>query len=160
MNQKMPVVDRQLIVSHLWCPDLPPEYKVWAILDGARDERIYSAVTHLAREKYCLYRGQLAPELVITAPYLVQLERDDALFNYVLQQGWGNSWGIFLRAKATGEELRRHLRRFLIVQDERGKQLIFRYYDPRVLRVYLPTCLPTELRTVFGPIARLCLEAE
>jgi uncharacterized protein DUF4123 len=117
-------------------------------------------VTHLAREKYCLYRGKLAPELAITAPYLVQLERDDALFNYVLQLGWGNSWGIFLRAKETGEELRRHFRRVLMVEDESGKQLIFRYYDPRVMRVYLPTCLSTELLTVFGPVRNLLLEAE
>lgn len=156
----MPDVDRQLIVNLLWSADLPAEDKVWAILDGARDERIYSAVMHLAREKYCLYRGKLAPELAVAAPYLVQLEPDDAVFNYIFQLGWGNSWGVFLRSKATGEELRRHFRRFLIVQDESGERLIFRYYDPRVVRVYFPTCLPSELRAVFGPIDRVMLEGE
>ena len=30
--------------------------------------------------------------------------------------------------------------------------MAFRYYDPRVLRAYLPTCNSEELRTVFGPI--------
>jgi hypothetical protein len=30
--------------------------------------------------------------------------------------------------------------------------MVFRYYDPRVLRVYLPTCNAEELATVFGPI--------
>jgi hypothetical protein len=30
--------------------------------------------------------------------------------------------------------------------------LLFRYYDPRVLRVYLPSCRPSELETVFGPV--------
>ena len=34
------------------------------------------------------------------------------------------------------DELRRHLRRFLLVKDESGRQLYFRYYDPRVLRLY------------------------
>ncbi len=38
--------------------------------------------------------------------------------------------------------------------------MIFRYYDPRVLRVYLPTCLAPELRTVFGPVRRFLLESE
>jgi len=46
----------------------------------------------------------------------------------------------------------------LVVKDERGNRLVFRYYDPRVLRVYLPTCSPSELRTVFGPIE--CFWAE
>jgi hypothetical protein len=156
----MATVDRQRIVDALWSADLAPEYKVWAILDGARDNRIYSAVTHLAREKYCLYRGKLPTELLAAAPYLVQLEPDDALFNYIVQLGWGKSWGIFLRAQDTGEQLRRHFRRFLMVQDESGKQLIFRYYDPRVLRVYLPTCKATELQSIFGPVAKFAIEAQ
>lgn len=37
---------------------------------------------------------------------------------------------------------------------------MFRYYDPRVLRVYLPTCRPDELRTVFGPIRSYLVEGE
>ena len=53
---------------------------------------------------------------------------------------------------ATLEELRRHFRKFLKVEDPKGKSLIFRYYDPRVLRVYLPTCNAMELQTVFGPV--------
>jgi len=38
--------------------------------------------------------------------------------------------------------------------------MVFRYYDPRVLRVYLPTCVRSELRTVFGPIERFWTEGE
>jgi hypothetical protein len=54
--------------------------------------------------------------------------------------------------------VRRHLRRFLRVTDERGKQLLFRYYDPRVLRIYLPTCTTAELETFFGPLVRFVAE--
>jgi hypothetical protein len=38
--------------------------------------------------------------------------------------------------------------------------MVFRYYDPRVLRVYLPTCVTVELRTVFGPIECFWMEGE
>jgi hypothetical protein len=38
--------------------------------------------------------------------------------------------------------------------------LIFRYYDPRLLRVYLPTCRPAELETFFGPIDTFLTEGE
>jgi hypothetical protein len=37
----------------------------------------------------------------------------------------------------------RRRRRFLRVKDEDG--LVFRFYDPRVMRVYLPTCAAGEL---------------
>lgn len=46
------------------------------------------------------------------------------------------------------------------MRDEKGRRLVFRYYDPCVLRVYLPTCNPAELRTVYGPIECFWTEAE
>jgi hypothetical protein len=55
--------------------------------------------------------------------------------------------------------LRQHLRTFLRVTNQRGRRLIFRYYDPRVMRVYLPTCMPAELRSVFGPIRCYLMES-
>jgi hypothetical protein len=55
--------------------------------------------------------------------------------------------------------LRHHLRKFLRVQDEDGRRLFFRYYDPRVLRAYLPSCTSEELDTVFGPIGAYLAEA-
>ena len=53
-----------------------------------------------------------------------------------------------------------HLRTFLKVYGPDLKPLYFRYYDPRVLRVYLPTCNDQELQTVFGPVLRYLLEDE
>ena len=73
--------------------------------------------------------------------------------------GWGNSWGVFLRI-GDFSRLRPHLRSFLRVTDEAGTVMFFRYYDPRVLRAYLPTCQPEELRAVFGPIDSYLVEGE
>ena len=87
-----------------------------------------------------------------TAPYLIQLDREDRFTRYLIETGWGASWGSFVRTETGIKQLRRHLKEFLRVRDEAGKRLIFRYYDPRVLRVYLPTCRPAELDTFFGPI--------
>ena len=58
------------------------------------------------------------------------------------------------------EALHRHFRRLLRVQDERGVRMLFRFYDPRVLRVYLPTCRPGELEQVFGPVEFFLTEAD
>jgi hypothetical protein len=54
----------------------------------------------------------------------------------------------------------RHLRTFLITHDEEGKPLYFHFFDPRVLRVYLPTCNAEEVSKVFGPVISYSLEGE
>jgi len=58
------------------------------------------------------------------------------------------------------KELQEHFRRYLQVQDSEGKKLFFRFYDPRVLRVYLPSCTRKELFTFFGPVRRFILDGE
>jgi hypothetical protein len=138
-----------------------PRPDVWAILDCARDHEVYSTVLGSYNNSSCLYAGDISDALERCAPHLVQLEYDDSnLTRRVLEEGWGQSWGIFLRCDASMDKLRRHLRRFLLVQDPGGRRLVFRYYDPRVLRAYLPTCFTGELDEVFGPIERLWTEAD
>ncbi len=129
---------------------------LWCILDGARDESIFGRVGSAGRH-CCLYAGSLPFEVQAAAPYLVELSGGPATRNLV-RSAWGNSWGIFFRSEAPMEKLRQHLRTFLRVADQKGRRLIFRYYDPRVLRVYLPTCLPEELHAVFGPIGCYLVE--
>ena len=130
---------------------------LWAILDGARDPAIYGRVDSV-RHQCCLYAGTLPWQLQMNAPYLLELPESDFTTGLV-RSAWGKSWGIFFRAESSMETLRRHLRTFLRVADQQGRRLIFRYYDPRVMRVYLPTCLPAELRTVFGPIRCYLMES-
>jgi hypothetical protein len=125
---------------------------IWMIMDGARDRTIFPILLECRLQYSCLYSGFLPPALEIAAPYLVQLEYQDKYTRRILERAWGNSWGIFLKCDLNLDQLRRHLRQFLVVRDPRGSRLVFRYYDPRVLRVYLPTCLQEELRNVFGPI--------
>jgi hypothetical protein len=133
---------------------------VWMIVDGARDRRVYSALIGSYLEYTCLYAGDLPPALESAAPYLVQLDFEGSYTRSLLRQAWGNSWGVFLRCDESMERIRRHLRQFLRVQDSRGRYLVFRYYDPRVMRAYLPTCNNEELRTVFGPIKTFYVEDE
>jgi hypothetical protein len=125
---------------------------IWMILDAARDRAIFRMLLECGLEYSCLYSGTLPPALEIAAPYLVQLEYQDRYTRRFLEQAWGNSWGIILKCDQRLDRLRRHLRQFLVVRDPRGGRLVFRYYDPRVLRVYLPTCNTEDLGKVFGPI--------
>jgi hypothetical protein len=152
-----PPVSQGALRAELW-PERSP-LGVYAILDGARDPAIHRAVLGSGLPHACLYAGQLPRELVAAAPYVVKLQPDAALTGELLGKTWGRSWGVFALATASLEEMRRHLRKLLKVEDEQGRTLVFRYYDPRVLRVYLPTCRLDELAAVFGPVSVLAMES-
>jgi hypothetical protein len=155
----MPSPRLERIVSALWPPGVPETVSTWALLDAARDQRIYGELRLSKLEHICLYAGKLPDTLLRAAPYLVELAPTYSFTRPLLDMGWGRSWGVFLRVPDP-RNLRHHLRSLLRVQDETGRTLVFRYYDPRVLRVYLPTCTPAELAAVFGPIGAFLAESE
>jgi hypothetical protein len=129
------------------------------VLDGARDDRIFPLVRDCGLDYLCLYSGNLPLELRKVAPYLLELPPQSGATRTLIQQGWGKSWGIFLRI-GDPSNLRHHLRQFLRVEDEAGRRLIFRFYDPRVLRTFLPTCNAEELKAIFGRIESYVAESE
>ena len=51
---------------------------IWMIVDAARDRRIFPMLQEFHLEHYCLYSGTLPPALEAAAPYLVQLDYNDA----------------------------------------------------------------------------------
>jgi len=130
-----------------------------AILDGASIPGLLSLLYQPGTEFECLQGGDLPPDLAEVAPYLVQLERGMPLLARMLQSGWGQHWGIILQTRADLTAVRRHFRPLLIVHDESGTPMRFRYYDPRVLSVYLPTCNPGELVELFGPVDSFLVES-
>jgi hypothetical protein len=124
---------------------------MWMIADAARNPRIYPLLLSCHLEHTCLYTNA-PPVLEPVAPYLVRLDHEYRDTRRLLELGWDDNWGVMLRCDTRMERLRSHLRRLLMVRNQAGKRLLFRFYDPRVLRVYLPTCVEIELREVFGPI--------
>jgi hypothetical protein len=44
------------------------------------------------------------------------------------------------------------------VRDPKGRTLVFRYYDPRVMRTFLPTCAPSQLEDLFAEIQSFVIE--
>lgn len=145
-----------LVSEHLFAEDA----NVFAVLDGASIPGLLEKFHTLQPEYICLWRGELEPDLAEVASYLVQLELDSEFTNWMIAQGWGQHWGIFVITYADLREMRKHFRTLLTVYDDQGQPLVFRFYDPRVLRVYLPTCNEQELETVFGPVISYLLEDE
>ena len=158
----MNAVCLQQVIDHLWPDgDSLTGGQVYALLDGARDTRIEPMVRLSRLEYSCLYAGSLSPRLQVAAPYLIHLAPESQDARNLIELGWGNSWGIFtiVPADVTLQIQRRHFRTLLRVQDEAERILAFRFYDPRVLRVYLPTCTGEEAIRFFGPVPCIVVEA-
>jgi hypothetical protein len=154
-------VNPKKTIDQLWqSADADPSLQLYVILDAARDTRIYSKLAEGEVEVAPLFRGEKAEELAAVAPYLVALQRDDAFTDWLFSYGWGNSWGIIVESSVGLTDLKRHFQSLIMVYDEDGKPLYFRYYDPRVFRVYLPTCNTSELEVMFGPVSSYYVEGE
>src|SRR4051812_19633565 len=136
------------------------ETSVFAVLDGASVPDLVKSLHEHEPEYCCLYRGELEPDIATVAPYLVRLEAEDKFSERVLTEGWGVHWGIFVQAQATLRALRDHFRQFHMVELPDQRTVLFRYYDPRVLRTFLPVCNAAELTTFFGPIQIFLAEGE
>jgi hypothetical protein len=129
----------------------------YAVLDGASIEDLLEKLYSSDADFECLYRGELEPDIAEVAPYLVHLRENEPFTEWLLPNLSQRPLGILALTPVDLRQLRTHFRRFLIVRDPNGKPLYFRYYDPRVLSMYLPTCNTDELKTVFGPVESFLL---
>ena len=134
----------------IWPSNPVRPVRIYAVLDCARHPSIYDLIARSYREKSCLFAGSLDPDLERAAPFLLELQPGDSLTDEILRSGWQDAWGILVKTESTFRSLRRHLRSLLRVSTEDGRFHLFRFYDPRVLLTYLPTCTRAELELIFG----------
>ncbi len=133
---------------------------LYGILDGAIVPDLPMRLYEAQLPNHCLFKGDLHPDLAYVAPYLVFLPPDHEFTEWVFSEGFGNDWGIFVHSRESLIEMRRHFRSIVNVYDENGNSMTFRYYDPRVLRKFLPTYTAKELKTIFGNVDTLFAESE
>jgi hypothetical protein len=132
----------------------------YCILDAAKMGDAINELKNFDIEVDSLYRGRSEEILSSVAPYLVECRYNIDFFNWYYQNGVGESWGIFIHSDVEFKVLWKHFRKFLLVMTEENKELYFRFYDPRVLRIFLPTCETPQLVEFFGPVKKFIVEDE
>lgn len=134
---------------------------VYAILDGARNLETLPMLEESDAPYLCIYTGRLDPEVAFTAPYLVELREDDEMFDMIFDEGWGDSRGIFLTSDQRLRSVRRHLKSLTYAEMPDGEMVLFRFYDPRALRTFMPVATKEQRAAMFGGvIASYLLENE
>ena len=133
--------------------------QLFAIVDVCDEPDAFIKVCELGLDRaVCLYSGESKQKHANLAPYLVTV--DEAMVDWIDETLSGKFWGVFLVCDSDTEEVRRHLKKFLMVKNPNGKELFFRYYDPRVLPTFLQSATEQELESFFGPIRYYFAEEE
>lgn len=132
----------------------------YSLLDGARMNVNLFIAKEMNSLSDSLYVGNSKELLADVAPYLFSCSTDNDFTSWYIKNGWGNAWGIIISTTANFEDCHKHFRKFLLVKTEDNRELYFRFYDPRVLKIFLPTCTKSQLIDFFGPIDYFIVEGD
>lgn len=121
---------------------------LFAVLDATGHPSVPEKAKQLGELAVSLFQGAEEEKHWDVAPYLFRVDQDT--LRWIQETLWNEAWGVFAMSRSNLEDLRQHFRRFLLVELPDGERWYFRYYDPRILKVYLPACDEKELRQVFG----------
>lgn len=137
-----------------------PDDILYAVIDAAKDYRLATASRDLL--------GEPLRPLFLNAPYFmdrygpylarIQCGNRYPEFLKLWLDRMGDNGGILMLSRAWPKTVRTHLRDIFKVYDEDKRMFYFRFYDPRVLRTYLPTCTAKECREFFGPLRSIFCE--
>ena len=146
-----PQIDKNMQQRHLEHytndSDTSPTLKVYFVLDAKKIP--FLNTLSLKGKMKSLFQGKFGEDTEKVAPYLIEVIRDEnhihtgemmGLFSLKSAQhhfNWEDNLGIFIHSYADFETVYQHLRKFPMLQDERGKWFFFRFYDPKVLHDYL-----------------------
>ena len=135
---------------------------LYSVVDAAKDYRLAMASRDLLGEPLRPLFIKAPHHMERVGPYMARIQCTNRYPDYM--KLWadrlGDNGGILLLSSAWPKAIYSHLRSIFKVYDETGAMFYFRFYDPRVLRTYLPTCTAKEGRQFFGPIRSILVEGE
>lgn len=133
---------------------------LYMIIDGARDRRLVELARQHVETHQSLYEGAAGENFEDMAPFLVgPMKAKSALLDRFVLEGWGKRWGIYCTSRNKFAEVRRHFRRFLMVElESRQEKVYFRFYDPGVLRVFWPSCNTGQKRELSEGLEEIFVE--
>jgi hypothetical protein len=133
---------------------------LYAIVDTARDDRILELLREHVEPHRSLYEGGEGESLDEVAPYLVgPMRSDSALLDRLVMEGWGRRWGIYCASREPFREVRRHWRRFLMVElEETGERVYFRFVDPGVIVPFMDIASDDQRAAITGALATIAAE--
>lgn len=117
------------------------EYNRFGLIDLAAAKPLRKRVMKLRppRGDTLLSRSYM-PLLLEVGPWIVDLNLNPEIDNLWRKIGWHANWGVVVFSKHDFKSVRLHFKKYNQIEMAEGfQQFFFRYYDPRVLREFIPT---------------------
>ncbi len=135
-----------------------PEAARYAVIDLASTQSLRPIITALkpaAAEP--LFARSFAPELLEVGPWLVRLSKTSEIARALTRMGADVHWGYFIYTTVDIALLCQSLRRFNLARiPDMPDKMLFRYWDPRVMRVFLEVASHEQRARLFEGIT--CIE--
>lgn len=127
--------------------------RAYLLLDSNQIPDLYARLFQSAPKAipHSLYLTTRYADLAHIGPVLVAVEPQSALANTFTEE-WQARFGIWLESEADEVELIAHLRSLIHVQLEGDVSAFFRFYDPRITRLWLGDLSDAERDRLMGPV--------
>ena len=126
---------------------------LYCVLDSCNHPLVLRMAQIRSSQAESLYKNQAAIDFEDFAPYL--FEADVTLLKWIEENLVGKHFGIFIESDLDRSELRKHLRKFLMVDGPEDRRLYFRFYDPRVIGGFLVTAKAEDAVRFLAPMKSL-----
>jgi hypothetical protein len=154
MTMALAAIERNAAIRKL----VPSREALFAVLDGASVPKLPTRLKEDGVQAVNLLSDKPAPDIALTGPWLVTMTQK-TFADWVIAN-WGQHWGVLVTSAMPFEELVPHFRSLVQARLPDGRTVFFRFYDPRVLRVLLPTCDADQLQQIFGAASQFVMEDE
>ena len=130
------------IAAHGGDPTCVPPLQTYAILDAAKVTNLSDMLEASGLPHRCLFKGEAYEELKDVAPWIVQIKDGHNLIRNLFTQGdagwhlWDSEPGIYIRSRASLDDLWSHFRKFTRIQDDTGKWFYFRFWEAQYAGAY------------------------
>ena len=131
----------------------------YAFLDASFHEALPAKIWELEKEPQAisLFFQSSAAELSEQAPYIVKLEQESSLMNWILGCWQKQPIGFFFTSSLSLDALFNLYRSRVCAVDDHGKSMLFRFYDPRVMLAYIQHAPKQSVEQLLHPISRLII---
>ena len=132
---------------------------LYAVVDAADAPAVPEYLQSLEPSNWkCLYQGKSLRDYWAVAPYLVRVTPE--VLHWIPESLDRDSWGIFVQSTVGFNETYSHLRKLQMTRHPDGRISYFRYYDPRVIGVFLKMLTAEQMHQVFGPFEAFVYSCE
>lgn len=140
-----------------------PPMKTYAILDAAKIVNLPELLDASGLKHKCLFKGDAYDDFKDVAPWVVQLKDHNKFTQNLFTQGeapwffWDKGAGIYIRSRATLDDMWQHFRKFTKVQDENGKWYYFRFWETGTSSDIFKAYLEDGLVNIFNTIYKIII---